>query len=110
LRPVGWAAAVVALFVTYVRAVGKGVGVPGLFQGPMAKSHRMFLLTVACVYAAAAPRGWQPQVRLPWCGCLVSTLGVALMVVVAGGLLTAVRRLGRLARALRGASEAGGKA
>jgi phosphatidylglycerophosphate synthase len=44
----GWAAAAMALLVTYVRALGNSLGVNGLFAGPMSKSRRMFLLT-ACV-------------------------------------------------------------
>ena len=62
----GWAAATVALFVTYIRAVGKGVGVPGLFQGPMSKSHRMFALTVTSVYLGISPAAWQPLWQLTW--------------------------------------------
>ena len=57
----GWAAAAMALFVTYIRALGKGMGVPGLFQGPMSKSHRMFTLTLTCLYLAFAPDAtWRP--------------------------------------------------
>jgi len=95
----GWAAACVALFVTYVRAVGKGVGVMGLFHGPMAKSHRMFLLTVACFYVALAPAAWQPMWKVH--EAVVGVMAVALAVVVVGGVATALRRLVRMVAALR---------
>ena len=86
----GWAAAVVALFVTYIRAMGKGIGVMGLFHGPMAKSHRMFLLTVACVYQGVAPGEWTSR-----------TMFFALAIVILGGLVTAWRRLAKLVAAIK---------
>ena len=97
----GWAAACVALLVTYVRALGKTVGVPGLFGGPMSKSHRMFLLTVACVYAGCAPGAWRFSWSAPGMGRPVGVIGTALLIVIAGGLVTAVRRLLRLVRTLK---------
>ncbi len=44
----GWAAAVVALLVAYVRAIAASVGAGQLFMGPMAKQQRMALLTLVC--------------------------------------------------------------
>ena len=95
----GWAAAAVALFVTYIRALGKGMGVPGLFQGPMSKSHRMFLMTVACVYMGAAPVSWWPALQVG--GRVVGPMAMALAIVIAGGILTAYRRTLRIVSAVR---------
>ncbi|MFT4605903.1 MAG: phosphatidylglycerophosphate synthase, partial [Rhodothermales bacterium] len=50
---VGWAACVLALLTAYVRALGAGIGAGHPFHGPMAKPHRMFLLTLGCLGAAA---------------------------------------------------------
>ncbi len=100
----GWAAACVALFVTYIRAVGKGVGVLGLFQGPMAKSHRMFLLTITCVYLALTPAAWHPHGHLISCDDSRGLISAALAIVILGGLLTALRRLLRIVHALKGQS------
>jgi len=100
----GWAAACVALFVTYVRAVGKGLGVTGLFVGPMAKTHRMMVLMAACVYAAVMPAAWQPVLRVHEMAAGVMAMALAIMVV--GGLVTAARRMARVAVTLR---KAGGR-
>jgi len=43
----GWAAAVAALLTAYLRVLGRSVGAGTYFIGPMAKQHRMAVLTVA---------------------------------------------------------------
>lgn len=45
----GWAAAVAAVMTAYVREVGRAAGAPADFSGPMAKPHRMFVMTVAAL-------------------------------------------------------------
>jgi phosphatidylglycerophosphate synthase len=95
----GWAAACMALFVTYIRAMGKGMGVPGLFQGPMAKSHRMALLTFVCVVMAIVPR--ERATFVAWNGQPAGALAVALELVIILGAVTAWRRLAALHRALK---------
>jgi phosphatidylglycerophosphate synthase len=45
----GWAAAVAAVMTAYVREVVKSAGAPADFSGPMAKPHRMFVMTVAAL-------------------------------------------------------------
>jgi phosphatidylglycerophosphate synthase len=95
----GWAAAAMALFVTYLRALGNSLGVKGLFVGPMSKSHRMFTLTVACVWLGAAPEKWRPV--LTWDGRTYGIVALALALIVFGGALTALRRLGRIVMVLR---------
>jgi phosphatidylglycerophosphate synthase len=98
MSELGYLAAVVALFTAYVRAEGKVAGAPQEFCGPMAKQQRMALLTVAAVYAGLAPASWQPHLSsLPDQG----VIALALLIIVLGGALTAVRRLGRIANALR---------
>jgi phosphatidylglycerophosphate synthase len=90
----GYQAAVVALFVSYVRVMGKAAGASHDFCGPMAKQHRMFVATVAAVWCGVVPVTWQT----------VGPLGVpgwTLALIVALGLVTAVRRLARISRALR---------
>ncbi len=46
---IGWLAALLAVGTAYTRTLGKSIGAPSDFQGPMAKQHRMALLTAACV-------------------------------------------------------------
>ncbi|HZL89799.1 MAG TPA: CDP-alcohol phosphatidyltransferase family protein, partial [Pirellulaceae bacterium] len=96
----GYAAALAAMFTAYVRAVGKAGGAKQEFCGPMAKQHRMALLTVVAVYCALAPKSWQPT----WGTSPDITFGIpaiALAVITLGSIVTAVRRLLRIARQLR---------
>jgi phosphatidylglycerophosphate synthase len=88
----GLAAALVAVFVAYARAVGKAAGGGQQWVGPMAKQQRMFLATACALYCGFAPAEWQPAVGLP---------AVVLAVIVAGGVVTAARRLLRTAAELR---------
>ena len=89
----GWLAAIVALLTAYVRVLGRSIGAGVYFIGPMAKQHRMATLTLANVLAAIlTPWAWH---RWP--------IRVALVLVIAGGVVTAVRRLTRIARDLRAA-------
>ena len=92
----GFAAALVAVFVAYVRALGASVGAGQCFLGPQAKPQRMALLTGVGVLTAAVPTyssliGQQP---LP-------AVAIALWVVIVGGIVTAWRRLAFIAVFLR---------
>jgi phosphatidylglycerophosphate synthase len=80
----GFIATCLALFVAYIRAEGRVAVGRYEFCGPMAKPHRMFTVTLAAGLCAVAPDAG------------VATM--ALVVIVAGTALTAVRRLCRLAR------------
>ncbi len=93
----GYLAACLALFIAYLRAQGKVAGAHQEFCGPMAKQHRMTVV-VAAGLISALPRDWQPELEaLPGRGAL----SAALVVVLAGGLVTVVRRLSRIVRALQ---------
>jgi phosphatidylglycerophosphate synthase len=88
----GWAAACVAVWVAYVRALGKTAGAPNDFCGPMAKPHRMALMTAVAAWLAVTPAEWRPPFSL---------IDAALAVIVVLGLVTSLRRLSRAARFLR---------
>ena len=62
-RPLlGFGAALVAVFVAYVRALGASVGVGQIFLGPAAKQQRMAVMTAACVLSAVFhPGQWCPM-------------------------------------------------
>lgn len=92
----GYLAAIVALLVVYLRVVGTLHDVNGLFIGPMAKSHRMFLLTMIALYLALTPTAWQPAHDG------FGLVAAALALVIAGGLLTCWRRLARIVSKMRG--------
>ena len=93
----GYLAALVAIFTAYIRAQGKSAGAPQEFCGPMAKPHRMALMTVVAIYCGLTPIDWQPM----WNGRGV--ISACLLIVIVGGLITAVRRLGRIAANLKAA-------
>lgn len=48
----GWLTALLAVTTAYIRVLGGSLAQPQLFTGPMAKPHRMALLTGACVISA----------------------------------------------------------
>jgi phosphatidylglycerophosphate synthase len=92
----GFGAALMAVFVAYVRALGASVGAGQIFLGPQAKPQRMAVLTIACVVSAVFPTypaltGTPPS----------PLIALALFVVIVGGAITAWRRLTRIAAHLR---------
>jgi phosphatidylglycerophosphate synthase len=86
----GLVCALLAVLTAYVRELGRGLGLPADFSGPMAKPQRMALLTLATLVSASEGywngRGW--------------TLACALGLVAILTALTVARRTGRLAKAL----------
>ena len=94
----GYIATILAIFTAYVRAAGKIAGAPNEFCGPMAKQHRMLVITVICLYAAAVPRAWQ---ILHFDKLEVGVMSLSLGVIIVGCCITIVRRLTRIAHALR---------
>lgn len=97
----GFIATIAAILTAYVRAVGKGAGLASDFRGPMAKQQRMALVTAGCVYLAAAPEAWRPRFSAFWDSPSPGLLVVVLAVVAAGSILTALRRLAGIGRALK---------
>ena len=86
----GWAAALAAVLTAYIRLLGGSFGFTQDFSGPMAKQHRMFVITVGCLAAAIE----HPMRHTLW------SLYFALWIVLLGSLLTLVRRTVRLDRQL----------
>jgi phosphatidylglycerophosphate synthase len=93
----GWLAALLAAVCAYVRLLGGTLGRPQDFGGPMAKPHRMAALTLGCLLAFATILerydGRKDEVII---------LQLTLVAITAGTILTIVRRLSRLSKALRG--------
>ena len=89
----GWAAAATALFTAYVRVLGGALGLTQDFVGPMAKQHRMFVLTLVALLSAG-------QIA---CGRRPAALPIGLAIITAGGVVTAWRRVTRLAAELEAA-------
>jgi phosphatidylglycerophosphate synthase len=79
---VGWAAGLLAVMTAYVRVLGGSTGVAQSFMGPMAKQHRMAIMTGAAVLAALEELALGTD----------RVLLLALLVVVIGCVVTVVRR------------------
>jgi phosphatidylglycerophosphate synthase len=94
----GYIATILAIFTAYVRAAGKIAGASNEFCGPMAKQHRMLVITVACLYSAVVPRSWQ---IFHFDNLEIGVMALALTVIIAGCLITIARRLMRIAHTLR---------
>ncbi len=86
----GMAAALAAMATAYVRVVGKTAGRTSDFCGPMAKQHRMALVTALALWCAVTPALVHPSVI------------AALWIILILASVTAGRRLLRLVRALQG--------
>jgi phosphatidylglycerophosphate synthase len=90
----GLAAALAAMATAYVRAVGKAAGAPSDFRGPMAKQHRMALVTAVALWHGLTPTAWWPT----------DLVHLALTVILALSLVTTWRRLHGAWRFLRGST------
>ncbi|SMO46701.1 CDP-alcohol phosphatidyltransferase family protein [Paracoccus laeviglucosivorans] len=87
----GWAAVSFAFLTAYVRQLGVSCGAPADFAGPMAKQHRMALVTGAAILSIFEPLwGWRGEL-----------LHAALWIIAIGAALTALRRAVRLVGTLR---------
>jgi phosphatidylglycerophosphate synthase len=94
----GFVAAILAVFIAYIRVQGKVAGAPQDFGGPMAKPQRVFALTLLALYCGLAPSSWQPALVAP---AEIGLLGLGLVLIICGELWTAWRRLVRIARKLQ---------
>jgi len=90
-RELGWLAAIFAVMTAYIRLLGGTLGVRQYFIGPMAKQHRMALLTAACVASAFES----------YLGLHGEIMRGALILMIAGMLVTCVRRTARIVADLK---------
>lgn len=79
----GWCVALLAVITAYIRTLAVSMGAPANFQGPMAKPHRMALLTAACLFTIA-------EVFL---GSQQYALLIALLFMLLGCIITIYRRI-----------------
>lgn len=86
----GWAAGFLAVLTAYVRVLGGAAGVAQHFVGPMAKQHRMAIVTIGCLAAAVEKGLGYPQ----------RSLAVALGLILIGCVITIIRRTGMVIRDL----------
>jgi phosphatidylglycerophosphate synthase len=91
LPEVGWLGALAAALTAYVRVFGGSLGLTQDFRGPMAKQHRMAVMTVACILGAFEQAAVGTAYALT-----AACYGIAL-----GSLLTCVTRTRAIAMQLR---------
>ncbi|MDD5358775.1 MAG: CDP-alcohol phosphatidyltransferase family protein [Sulfurovaceae bacterium] len=87
----GWAGALMAMFTAYIRLLGGSLGLAQDFRGPMAKQHRMAVMTIACIVGALE-------------GLTLSTnyaLIIAAWIIFLGSFITVFTRMFAIANALR---------
>jgi len=94
----GYITTILAIFTAYVRGAGKIAGAPNEFCGPMAKQHRMLVITLVCLYSAITPRSWQ---MIAFNDSQIGVMTLGLVVIVVGCVITVIRRVGRIANALK---------
>lgn len=87
----GWLAALLAMATAYVRVTGGALGLAQDFRGPQAKPHRMAVMTLGCLAAAA---------ELALAGSHHALLA-ALAIIAAGSAWTCLARTAAIARQLR---------
>ncbi len=85
----GYGSACMAIVLAYIRAMGKVAGADQEFCGPMAKQHRMFLVTMAALWCGLTPVAWH---SVGW----LTLQNLALLLILTGGGVTAIRRLRRI--------------
>jgi len=73
---IGWFGALAAALTAYVRVFGGSLGLRQDFRGPMAKQHRMAVLTAACLLGAIEALATQTSYALT-AGCFVIAIGSA---------------------------------
>ena len=88
---IGWLAALCAALTAYVRVFGGSLGIPQDFRGPMAKQHRMAVMTAACVLGIAEYLALGSRTVLLY----------AAIIIAVGSVLTCVTRTAAIARLLK---------
>lgn len=93
----GYGATVLAFGTAYIRALGGSLGFEQDFVGPMAKQHRMFVLTLAAIVTFFWPSSVVGDTVLTGPVAMIAGLGV----ITLGAALTCAIRLHRIANLLR---------
>ncbi len=87
----GWLGALLAALTAYVRLAGGSLGLAQDFRGPMAKQHRMAVLTIACVLVVVERHTLHSNYSLI----------AAAWIIAIGSLLTCITRTRAIALQLR---------
>lgn len=88
---IGWFGALMAILTAYVRVAGGALGLPQDFRGPLAKPHRMAVMTAGCLLGA---------LELPVFGTSYA-LTTAAFLIAFGAVVTCILRTRLIARQLQ---------
>jgi phosphatidylglycerophosphate synthase len=88
---IGWYGALAAAVTAYIRVLGGSLGLKQDFRGPMAKPHRMAIVTAGCIFGA---------IEL-WLAGSHWALTAAAWIIAVGASITCVTRSLAIARQLR---------
>lgn len=77
----GWFAALLAAFTAYIRVFGGSLGFEQKFLGPMAKQHRMAVLTASCLFTVIERTLWNTSYCLLF-GLSIIIVGTAITCIV----------------------------
>ncbi|WP_434778955.1 CDP-alcohol phosphatidyltransferase family protein [Neisseria sp. Ec49-e6-T10] len=80
---IGYFAAIFAVLTAYVRVLGASMGAPVSFRGPMAKQHRMAVLSFMCLMSCFEPIWWEKGIAF----------FIGIMIIMLGSLLTTWLRI-----------------
>lgn len=87
----GWLAALLAFATAYIRVFANTINIPQTFIGPMAKQHRMAVISIACLVA-----------QFEWLYNMTHySLNIALLIIIAGSALTCYYRTNYLLTSLK---------
>ena len=87
----GWLGALIAALTAYIRVFGGTLGLAQDFRGPMAKQHRMAVMTIGCLAGAVE----QVYTATLW------SLSIAAVLIAAGSAITCVTRTMAMVRQLK---------
>jgi len=85
----GWAGAAFAIMTAYIRVLGRSVGTESYFTGPMAKQHRMFVVTSTALI----------DVILSYTQVTFSAIYIGLYIIAIGSIITSLSRLNKIINA-----------
>jgi len=79
---IGWCAGLMSVMTAYIRVLSISIGAPANFSGPMAKHHRMAIMTIACILTSLEGFVWQQGY----------VLAATLLIIIIGSIITSYRR------------------
>jgi len=69
---IGWFGALAAMATAYIRVFGGSLGLAQDFRGPMAKQHRMAVMTAGCLAGAVELLVWKTSYALMIAACAIA--------------------------------------